>query len=147
MKACSCEQCVSACRNDPGRLVPSDLKNLAAHLNRSMEELVADYLVLIPMSWKNLTVYVPAPAKLKGKNLLAATGSVVPEYYVSQAGRCVFLDEGGMCTVHTVKPFECAAYVGCENTFLGKPYRERDVEQYFINRWKQSQHLLESHIP
>jgi hypothetical protein len=32
MDACSCEKCVSACRCDPGRLVPNDLKKIAAFL-------------------------------------------------------------------------------------------------------------------
>ena len=135
MVSCNCPQCVSACKNDPGRLIPDDLPKLAEFLNFTTEELIISCLVKIPISKKE-GIYALAPAKLKGKRLLAKPGTVVPDYYVKEHGTCIFLDDEGLCTVHEVKPFECGAYMGCKNTFLGKPYREKQVEEYFLMKWK-----------
>ncbi|HSQ35117.1 MAG TPA: YkgJ family cysteine cluster protein [Candidatus Binatia bacterium] len=136
METCSCERCIGACRNDPGRLVPADLKKIAAFLKISESQLKADYLVHIPAAAKNGRVYFYAPAKLKAGRFLAAPGSIVPDYYESEKGRCIFLSEEGLCAIHPVKPFECAAYMGCRHTFLGRPYKKKDVENFFISRWR-----------
>jgi Fe-S-cluster containining protein len=133
MKSCNCPECVDACRNDPGRLVPGDISKLGGFLGIDEVELVKNYLVKIPFS-KN--VYALAPAKLKGKRFLIQPGGVTPDYYAGERGSCIFLDGAGLCKVHSVKPFECAAYMGCKNTFLGKPYKERQVEEYFFLHWK-----------
>jgi Fe-S-cluster containining protein len=73
---------------------------------------------------------------MKGKRLLAAPGSTVPAYYAGEKGRCVFLSPEGLCAIHPVKPFECAAYMGCRHTFLGRPYRKKNVEEFFVRRWR-----------
>ncbi len=133
MKSCSCPECLSACRNDPGRLVPGDIPRLCKFLGIGKDDLIKNYLVRIPLSKE---IYAFAPAKLKGKRFLIEPGNIVPSYYAKERGSCVFLDDTGICKVHAVKPFECAAYMGCENTFLGKQYKERRVEEYFLQRWK-----------
>lgn len=138
MEACNCEKCVSACRNDPGRLVPADLKKIAAFLGINESQFKADYLVRIPAAAKGGRVCFYAPAKLKAGRFLAAPGSTVPEYYEKEKGRCVFLTEEGLCAIHPVKPFECAAYMGCRHTFLGRPYKKKNVEEFFISRWKKA---------
>ena len=132
---CSCPRCVSACKNDPGRLVPDDLPALAALLNLTVDELIISCLVKIPLSEKN-SIYALAPAKRKGKRFLAQPGTVIPDYYTKEHGTCIFLDENGMCSVHEAKPFECGAYMGCRHTFMGRPYKEKQVEEYFYSRWK-----------
>lgn len=142
MDACSCEKCISACRRDPGRLVPADVKRIAAFLAIGEKELLQGYLVRIPAKGKDGHVQFLAPAKIKAAHLLAAPGTVVPEYYAEEKGRCVFLTEEGQCRIHEVKPFECAAYMGCRHTFLGRPYKEKDVETFFVSRWRKSQHLF-----
>lgn len=142
MDACSCEKCISACRRDPGRLIPADLKKIAAFLEISEKELLQGYLVRIPAKGKNGHVHFLAPAKIKASHLLAAPGTVVPDYYAEENGRCVFLLPDGTCQIHEVKPFECAAYMGCKHTFLGRPYKEKDVETFFVSRWRKSQDLF-----
>jgi Fe-S-cluster containining protein len=136
MDACSCERCVSACRRDPGRLIPADVKKLAAFLNIGEKELAARFLVRIPAKGKNSRIHFLAPAKIKAERFLAEPGTVVPDYYEHEKGRCVFLAAGNACSIHPVKPFECAAYMGCRHTFLGRPYKEKDVEAFFVSRWK-----------
>ena len=142
MEACGCEKCISACRRDPGRLVPADMKRIAAFLHLEEKELLFRYLVRIPAKGKNRQVHFLAPAKIKAARFLATPGGIVPGYYAEEKGRCVFLSPDGACLIHQVKPFECAAYMGCRHTFLGRPYKERDVEAFFISRWRKFQDLF-----
>jgi len=142
MDACSCERCVSACRRDPGRLIPVDVKKIAALLGVSEKELLAGYLVRVPAGGKNSHIHFLAPAKIKAERFLAAPGTIVPDYYAHENGRCVFLSAENLCSIHTAKPFECAAYMGCRHTFLGRPYKEKDVETFFISRWRKYQDLV-----
>lgn len=137
MESCSCPACVSACRTDPGRLVPGDLPKLARLLGLTQAELIAGYLVKIPLS-ADEQVCALAPAKRKGKRLIAEPGTVAPDYYGAERGVCIFLENDGRCGVHAAKPFECSAYLGCKNTFLGKPYRKKYVEAYFLLRWRRA---------
>ncbi len=138
MEACSCERCVSACRNDPGRLVPTDLKKIAAFLQITESQLRSDYLVRI-MAVGHGRVSFLAPAKIRAGRFLVPPGTIVPDYYETEKGRCIFLSPEGLCSIHPVKPFECAAYMGCRHTFLGRPYKKRSVEEFFVSRWKKAQ--------
>jgi len=142
MESCACKKCVSACRRDPGRLVPADVRKIADFLKIGAAELCRGYLVRIPAKGRDGHVQFLAPAKIKARRFLAAPGSVVPDYYADEAGRCVFLSEQGQCLIHEVKPFECAAYMGCRHTFLGRPYKEKDVEAFFVSRWRKCQDLV-----
>jgi len=142
MDACSCERCVSACRRDPGRLIPGDLKKIAVYLGLGEKELLESSLVRIPATGGSRRLHFLAPAKRKAGRFLAAPGSIVPEYYAHEKGTCIFLTEENLCLVHAVKPFECAAYMGCRHTFLGRPYKEKDVEAFFISRWRKYQNMF-----
>ena len=146
MDSCRCDRCVSACQSDPGRLIPEDLTRIAGHLKVGLPELLAEYLVLIPRPWKGRRICAPAPLKRKGANadrLIAESGSVVPDYYEKEKGRCIFLDDADLCVLHAVKPYECAAYMGCRHTFRGRAYRRNEVDAFFIGKWKNKQHLLQ----
>jgi len=136
MENCSCKECVSACNNDPGRLVPGDIHKLSQFMKIAANDLKENYLVRVPVTSNGHTVYALAPAKRKGQRFIAEPGTVAPGYYAEEKGRCIFLDDRDMCSVHEVKPFECGAYMGCRNSFLGKPYRSKTVEEYFYKRWK-----------
>jgi len=138
MESCNCPECVSACSTDPGRFLPEDIQKLAGLLGISQAELLDQYLVKILLSSKD-SVYGLAPAKRKGKRYIAAPGTVAPDYYARERGVCVFLDEQGACAIQGAKPFECSAYMGCKNTFLGRPYRKNYVEEFFLLRWRKAQ--------
>ena len=141
MESCRCELCVSACRRDPGRLVPADIEPLARLLGLTPAELLARHLVLRPLPGPE-GGYALAPVKGKAHRLLVDPGTVVPSYYEGEDGWCVFLAENGECRVHAAKPFECRAYSGCRNTFLGRPYRRKEVEEYFRKRWRSAQETV-----
>lgn len=136
MESCSCNECISACLNDPGRLVPDDIPGLSRLLKITVQDLENYYLVRVPVTSNGHTVHALAPAKKKGRRFIAAPGTDAPDYYAEEKGRCIFLDDKDRCSVHEAKPFECGAYMGCRNTFLGKPYRARTVEDFFYKRWK-----------
>lgn len=122
--------------NDPGRLVPDDIKHMADFLGICESELITAFLVKIKFVINGRHGLYYAPAKRKGKNFVAEPGTVAPDYYVEERGSCIFLDDSGRCSVHSVKPFECRAYMGCRNTFLDRPYKEKTVEEFFANKWK-----------
>jgi hypothetical protein len=136
MENCSCNECISACLNDPGRLVPGDIPKLSRFLKISEHDLENYYLVRVSVTCNEHTVHALAPAKKKGRRFIATPGTTAPDYYADEKGRCIFLDDKDRCSVHEAKPFECGAYMGCCNTFLGKPYRAKTVEEYFYKRWK-----------
>ena len=136
MENCICPGCVSACRNDPGRLVPDDVRKLSRLLGISERDLENDYLVRVSVASGGHTLHALAPAKSKGRRFVAAPGTAAPDYYAKEEGRCIFLDDNDRCSVHEAKPFECGAYMGCRDTFLGKPYRAKTVEEFFHKRWR-----------
>ena len=139
MENCSCRECVSACRTDPGRLVPDDVGKLSRLLGISPRDFENDYSVRVPAVSNGHTAYALAPAKRKGRRFVAEPGSTVSDSYAEEKGQCIFLDDNDRCSVHAAKPFECGAYMGCRDTFLGKPYRARAVEEFFHRRWRERQ--------
>ena len=141
MESCNCRGCVSACRNDPGRLVPDDVRKLSRLLGISARDLQNDYLVRVSVANNGHSAHALAPAKIKGRRFVAAPGTTAPDYYAKEAGRCIFLDDHDRCSVHEAKPFECRAYMGCRDTFLGKPYRATSVEEFFHTRWRERKRL------
>ena len=137
MESCSCHECVSACRNDPGRLVPDDVRKLSRLLGISARDLENDYLVRVSVASNGRTAHALAPAKRKGRRFVAAPGTTAPDNYAKKKGQCIFLDDNDRCSVHEAKPFECGAYMGCRDTFLGRPYRAKTVEEFFHGRWRE----------
>ena len=122
--------------------MPADLKKIADFLKIGEKELRDSYLVRIPAAGKSSRIHFLAPAKTKAGRFLAAPGTTVPEYYEKEKGRCIFLSPDGLCAIHPVKPFECAAYMGCRHTFLGRPYKKKSVEEFFVSRWKKAQDIF-----
>jgi len=135
MKACKCANCLSACFYDPGRLVPEDLKRIAAFLQISELELIRKYLVFIPFKSKWGKGYQLAPVKLQHQRAILSAGEIAWPGYSQKPGRCIFLQENGDCQIHPVKPQECRSYMGCTHTFNGRPYDSETVENYFWRKW------------
>lgn len=140
MKPCNCDSCISACKNDPGRLIPQDIPKIAEKLKITAEQCIKEFFVRVPTVVRNETVYALTPAKRKGKHFVSQPGTIAGKTagkeYSNIPGICIFLEDNGDCSIHDVKPFECKAYMGCSHTFLGKPYREKTVEEYFFSRWR-----------
>ena len=94
---CSCSVCQEACRNKPGWFKPGEAEKVAEFLGITLPELFARYLMADV--WKGVygRVAVLSPG-IKG-----GPAGRVPK---RSSGECVFF-EGGLCSIHPVKPHEC----------------------------------------
>lgn len=136
---CKCPECTEFCLIEPGRLIPSDMPKIAAYLNITVPELINNYLVKQPYRRKiqGEMFYMAAPAKYKGKNLIAQPGTVIQDYYDDERGRCIFFDtETSECKIHPVKPAECLFTLVCKKTFREKRLKPKEVEEFFLIKWK-----------
>lgn len=97
-ESCTCDRCVSSCHRTPGWMKPGEAEKIATYLHISLRKLFREKLAVD--WWTGTTpTFVLSPA-IVGK----AKGAEMP--YVAK-GTCVFLKEG-RCSIHPVKPFECA---------------------------------------
>ena len=97
----------------------------------------------IPARGRNRRVHFLAPAKLKAARFLAAPGHGGPRLITTTRRGAAFSSTATeACRIHEAKPFECAAYMGCRHTFLGRPYKEKDVETFFVSRWRKYQDMF-----
>lgn len=100
---CGCSTCRSACETSPGWLIPDDLPRLARLLRCNPRQLVHRFLGFD--RWygdDGDTIHVLAPAGAHHR-----PGETAPN---GAAGRCVFLDASGRCSVYAARPFECRRY-------------------------------------
>lgn len=102
MNDCTCDKCSAACVNKPGWFLPGEAERAAAHLGIPLVQFFRDHL---GVDWREgePTTFVLAPA--------LTTMEPGTEYPGDPQGRCVFLGEDGLCTIHPVKPFECREYL------------------------------------
>lgn len=99
MNECSCNDCKAACEFKPGWFKPGEAEKVAEYLGLTMEEL---FKTKLGVDWyENLgdgDVFVLAPA--------ITTMTPGSEYPSNPRGRCIFFKDG-LCSIHSVKPFEC----------------------------------------
>lgn len=98
---CKCQSCQSACTHKPGWFKAGQVENVAEHLGVSLQELFETKLMVDYFVRDKDDVFLLSPSVINGK-----PGH---EFGYNNSGTCVFY-EGGQCTIHAVKPFECAAY-------------------------------------
>ena len=106
VKSCQCESCKSACKHKPGWFKPKEIAPAAKLLNMSVNEFFKTKLMVDWWETNDGQVFTLAPA-IKNHN----AGSEFPS---DPRGECVFFN-GGLCDIHSAKPFECAA-LDCSNT-------------------------------
>lgn len=103
--ACQCAACQRACTVSPGWFRPREITRLVAHLGLSLEQTFQRHLAIG-------TVRLPdgrdhhgvMPHKLLDRK---PPGSTWTLQEMAHHGRCIFFDHG-RCTIHAVRPFECA---------------------------------------
>jgi Fe-S-cluster containining protein len=103
--SCSCTRCQKACTSSPGWFRPQEIARLARHLELDVETTFRRFLAIG-------TVRVPDGRDLHGimpHKLLdrKKPGSKWKLAEMARDGRCIFYDRG-QCTIHAVRPFECA---------------------------------------
>lgn len=95
--SCACEKCQAVCSHKPGWFIPGEVEKVADFFSITLQELFDRYLM--PDSWEPDTgsIRTLSPA-IKGEK----PGTYLP----FAVGECVFF-EGGRCSIHGVKPYEC----------------------------------------
>lgn len=92
---CDCKQCRSCCERQPGPLVTGDLERIAEFLSEDVET-----------AKKHFRQSEGALVKLRDGRQ-GRVGTITPKM---RAGRCVFLDRYGRCSIHAVSPAGCALF-------------------------------------
>ncbi len=106
--SCDCKDCVAACLNSPGWFMPGGVKALANHMNLDIPTLFQKYLAVgVTAMPDGSQRHGVMPHKMRdGKK----PGGVWTLGELAQPGRCIFFDRG-RCTVHPVRPYECARMI------------------------------------
>jgi len=122
---CQCNVCKKACVYCPGWFLPGEAEKAAEYLDIPLQDFFDNYL---GVNWwgGSKPIFVLAPA-LTGKE----TGMEYPE---DPRGQCIFYKDE-LCSIHLVKPYECAMLV------CGAPYAP---ERHFsvADAWKGHQEQI-----
>lgn len=111
-KECTCKHCVSACHVTPGWFLPGEAEKVAKFLKMPFEKFAEKYLIKDHCSNQSASraPYVWSPRKI-GADL--PTDKIRPAHTQEIQGTCVFLKDD-RCSIHKVKPYECAKTMGCD---------------------------------
>lgn len=93
-RACSCNNCVAACQEMPGYLLPEDLPRIVPMRPGGFD-----------LEWCEQHLRASQGALVSCQGQLVRIPTLVP------AGTpCIFLDEEQRCRIHAVAPFGCAQF-------------------------------------
>lgn len=124
---CECEKCQRACQRKPGWFKPGEAEKVAEFLGMPFSELYETKLV--KDFWEDDSrVYLLSPA-WEG----SLPGQVAPE---NPEGQCIFYLDG-LCSIHSVKPFECREYDHTKSSM-----QCLTVHEDIANSWRDKQDTL-----
>lgn len=125
--ACRCEECCEGCQGVPGWFAPGQAELVAEHLGITLGELFRDKLVVEywvgGMDGSEGDIHFLAPA-----NHASIPGEKAP--YSKPRARCMFLDNDGLCSIHPVKPRECAISMHDMDRTTYQAWREDNVRAW-----------------
>jgi len=140
MPDCSCEKCVEACvYGNPGWFLPGQVEKVADFFDVPPEVLIENRL--IKDYWPKHLIGrcdILSPVKIFDSSLpseisdIALEGKCAPPWYALIPGRCTFFF-AGVCTIHSVKPFECREQ-GCGPEFKQK-WPGHSLREYIAGEW------------
>lgn len=132
---CSCSRCTAHCMEQPGFLVPEDLKQLIP-LNDNAE------------AWAKEHLQASLGALLMNQSHVLRIGTLVPKpralltddpyplasecQDVAGSNRCHWLDEGDRCKVHHDAPFGCAFF--CDHEQDQQAEEQARISHYALTR-------------
>lgn len=102
MKSCECDMCQSACKNKPGWFLPEQVKELLNYFKaQTIDEILGGKKIAI--DWfegdgDTEDILVLAPNIVNNDSI---------QYPNNPNGVCIFY-EHGKCSIHEIKPYECA---------------------------------------
>lgn len=123
-ESCTCKECKSACTHKPGWFLPGEAEKAALFLGMPLQEFFETKLGVDWWEGKQ-PIFILAPG-MKGKE----TGT---EYPGDPRGTCVFYEKG-LCTIHSVKPFECRESIhnhdpGERHNAIAKTWNTKENQQ------------------
>lgn len=119
----TCNSCQGACERKPGWFKPGEAERVAEYLGITLPELFASKLAVDWWCGDGIDggdIYVLSPA-LIGED--AGT-----EFPGDPEGQCVFFKEG-RCSIHPVKPYECAEALPCSSD-RGRNYHKEAADAW-----------------
>lgn len=142
LRICHCDACVSLCHNNPGWFTPEEaMQAMDAGL---AHRLMRDWLEPGRKFGNTERLYVLAAASIR------CEGQDAPEFSFfelfmgfAKKGRCTFLDEKGLCTLHDsgFKPKQCRESLGCErkagpDNYEMARYWDTEKGRAAVKRWE-----------
>jgi Fe-S-cluster containining protein len=121
MSECSCKACQQACQYKPGWFAPGEAEVVAAAKGLTLKELFDRELMVDWFENHDAPIFVLSPAIVG-----ASPGE---EFPVNPKGQCVYY-ENGRCSIHAVKPFECA-----KSMCTDESERARSLHQEVAKMW------------
>ncbi len=95
---CSCDRCAAGCKTMPGSLIPGDLDRIQAYVGDRSGDFILSHF--------QASDGAKVAARVGGMMILTRVPTIVPAQ--RKDGRCVFLDDDNLCSIHEVAPFGCA---------------------------------------
>jgi len=96
---CTCEKCVRCCVYKPGWFIPGEAEQVADVLGYSLDTLFHRHL-MVDYWVADTNILILSPATTNGM-----PGQIFPS---NPLGQCGFLTAEQRCSIHAVKPYECA---------------------------------------
>jgi Fe-S-cluster containining protein len=124
---CSCDACKADCLNKPGWFMPSDIPRLARLLGMPEAQLAREKLAIDYWMSATRPTFVLAPPNTRVK-----PGGVYP---IEPHGRCAFLTDNGLCSIHAAKPTECRETLHTDTEHVARR-RKRRITQAWRARQK-----------
>lgn len=124
-KYCSCEKCISCCKNLPGIFMPEEIEPAAKFMDITLNDFLQKYCVV---GWKKKIeingqsfeeIKFVYPAKVGFGGTMENFG------YPFKKADCIFLKDN-RCDINGVKPFECRESFGCKYVEING-LRPRDI--------------------
>lgn len=98
---CDCAACGAHCRNVPGMLIPGDIERIAAFIETTPQQVLAEHLEASPGA------LVGRLSQYTGRVTKFRVPTIVPR---TLDDRCVFLDVHGQCEIYPAAPYGCSHF-------------------------------------
>lgn len=98
---CDCQEDISACKKQPGYLIPKDIIAITYRLLTQGR---------IETPEQAIQFFRAGKGALVGNSITGHTWRIHTITPKMENGRCVFLDDKDRCTIHDVAPFGCAFF-------------------------------------
>jgi len=155
---CTCEKCISCCKERPGWFRPKEIPELAEFLKASIKGIFQKYLIADYWIGDSSNIYLLSPVKdfdkveefliketisfqrehnkFMGREDCDRAGSYTSWSYAFLHAPCIFL-KNNRCTIYEARPFECRVTWHRNNSSI------KDIRRLIADEWKKSKLIEE----